>query len=431
MEVTYIANSCFVYKTPSGKKLVTDPWFDGPCNQTWFHFPPVEVGLAKALTQNPDWIYISHLHEDHLHERSLGHFPRDTTIVIGKLNTPHLANKIRSFGFSKLIELETGKKHNFEGLQWIIFKDFNGSSVGDISELGYDLDTSLWIQDESGCSVFNAIDNSLLPHNSKELRNQFGTPDLAILPYASASMYPMSMLDYPSEKKLLIANEFKKKFATIFYENAANLGAKLIIPAGGEYLLGADAAQLAIYQPIPIPADFEMDAPEVLRSSIQKLYFGDKLDVHSGETIKNINATYRNFTTENLVEYSASLSSIQADYRAMPLEESCDWKTLLQQCADNYLSATKRRGLSLNFNVRVLLNDLNIDVRFDTPGELIDKSIEFQLPSALFYQIATGKLNWNNLESSCLIGLRRFPDSYCIDLHNSMVFFRRPSLLST
>ena len=49
MQVRYIANACFLITLSTGETLLTDPWFDGPCQQTWWNFPPVPEAKAAVL----------------------------------------------------------------------------------------------------------------------------------------------------------------------------------------------------------------------------------------------------------------------------------------------------------------------------------------------------------------------------------------------
>src|SRR5476651_2523432 len=95
MRLRYIANACFLITLSGGRRILSDPWFCGPCQQTWWNFPPVHERLAEEVRQRrPDFLYISHLHHDHLHAESLASFDRATPVIVGAMNTPNLRNAL-------------------------------------------------------------------------------------------------------------------------------------------------------------------------------------------------------------------------------------------------------------------------------------------------------------------------------------------------
>ena len=61
MRIRYVANACFLITLSNGKTLLTDPWIEGPCQQTWYNFPPVGEALREEVYRGrPAAIYISH-----------------------------------------------------------------------------------------------------------------------------------------------------------------------------------------------------------------------------------------------------------------------------------------------------------------------------------------------------------------------------------
>ena len=185
MRIRYIANACFQITLANGKTLLTDPWIEGPCQQTWFNFPPVGEALrADVYAQAPDAIYISHLHHDHLHPQTLAHFDRATPILIGKLNTPNLRGALSRLGFSAIAEVpfESRQPVAALGCEAVLFSDFHGNTLGDETLVADDLDTSIYLYDADGTRLFNAVDNTILPADAARIAAEYGAPDTAILP---------------------------------------------------------------------------------------------------------------------------------------------------------------------------------------------------------------------------------------------------------
>ena len=49
MKLRYVANACFLITLAGGRRILTDPWYCGPCQQTWWNFPPVHERLADEM----------------------------------------------------------------------------------------------------------------------------------------------------------------------------------------------------------------------------------------------------------------------------------------------------------------------------------------------------------------------------------------------
>jgi hypothetical protein len=220
-------------------------------------FPPVSKALADEVrAATPDWIYISHLQQDHRHAQSLASFDRSTRVLIGRMNTPNLRAAVERLGFGDVVEQPFDTVFELEGAgcRAVLFKDFHATTAGDASLVDYDLDTSLYLFDRDGAGVFNAVDNTILPAGAAAVRKRWGAPQVAMSPYASASIFPMAMSDYDGEQKTHARDAVSGRAAARFAALAGALGAPVVIPAGGEYVLGGPAAPLSRYLPQPLEA---------------------------------------------------------------------------------------------------------------------------------------------------------------------------------
>ena len=69
MKVKFIYSACLEIQT-SDITILTDPWFtDWVMNGSWYQFPEI-LDPFEYITE-PDYIYISHIHEDHYDPRFL------------------------------------------------------------------------------------------------------------------------------------------------------------------------------------------------------------------------------------------------------------------------------------------------------------------------------------------------------------------------
>lgn len=445
MRIEYIANAGFVFQFGDGRTLLSDPWFNGPAG-TWYPFPPVAAAEQERLAGlRPDFIYISHLHGDHLHPPTLRHYPRDTPILIGAMRTPHLRRALESLGFTAVRPLAFGADHALGGgVRVRLFPDFSGSSAGHARAVDVDLDTSIWIEDADGTTVFNAVDNTITPAHAAAVAAACGRPKVAILQYAGASLYPMAMVGYDPARKAAERERLKLRFAARFCELADALGAIRVIPAAGEYVLGAEAAPLSRHLPHPT-------FPELARLCIAaglapdrlcKLYQGDRLDTGSLAVTRNPGALYRDFTEGERTAYAAGLAGV-VTIPAHPAAGADAWADDLAAAAAAFHRTRAQHGYHAAADVVIAIGvgpdgktiagepvlEVRIPLDPDADGFVFGGAVEgraltrFHLRHGLLAAIFRREISWNGGESGGLIGLERDPDVYDPGLHQLMNAF--------
>jgi UDP-MurNAc hydroxylase len=441
MRLQYVANACFLITLAGGRRILTDPWFCGPCQQTWWNFPPVRQRLADEVrASRPDFLYISHLHHDHLHAESLVGFDRATPVIVGAMNTPNLKSALAALGFRALIEtpFETRSPLADTGAELVLFKDFHGNTLGDDTQVDYDLDTSLYLTDADGTRLFLAVDNTILPADAARIAAEYGAPDIAQLPYVSASLFPMAMDDYDDARKAAAMQGLRARTAANFRELARAIGARRVIPAGGEYVLGGPAAALSRFLPQPLGSELagELNAAG-LDGRLAKLYPGDALESATLAIEPDPDAAYRDFTDAERANYALTLADRAPSYTelALPHDVAFDWPRALKKCAANYAARRAKIGFAPAMDVyldvrtpdgaRRLLFRYALD---SADGNVCEAEGErarltYRLDERLLFCLVTGLLSWNAMEASALIGVTRHPDVYQHDLHRSMVHF--------
>ena len=92
MRATSIGHAGILIETAHGS-ILCDPWFVPAFFGSWFVFPRNDQ-LSDELRdkiEHPDFLYVSHLHGDHLDEPFLaGHVSRDTTVLVPGFPTHEL-----------------------------------------------------------------------------------------------------------------------------------------------------------------------------------------------------------------------------------------------------------------------------------------------------------------------------------------------------
>ena len=72
---------------------------------SWFVFPRNDQlpGESASAIEQPDYLYVSHLHADHLDEALLAeHVDRDATVLLPGYPTDELERTLRALGFEQL-----------------------------------------------------------------------------------------------------------------------------------------------------------------------------------------------------------------------------------------------------------------------------------------------------------------------------------------
>ena len=172
MKITHYCNS-FISVNSGSSTIVCDPWLGKADNNAWLSFPLHEKGSTLLNDINPDFIYISHLHNDHFDPKLLKKFKnkKKVKIIIKKFNNERLKSKIKELNFSKILEVEAWKKFTLNKELKITIIPQQTSNKDEIdTKIDYDLDTSILIHSNKTKKIFyNNVDNPLSTNDIKNL----------------------------------------------------------------------------------------------------------------------------------------------------------------------------------------------------------------------------------------------------------------------
>jgi hypothetical protein len=265
-----------------------------------------------------------------------------------------------------------------------------------------------------------------------------------MLPYASASIFPMGMSDYDDARKSEACAAVSARASARFAAIAAALGAPVVIPAGGEYVLGGPVAAQSQFLPQPLEAELAgaLTSAGCDGVTIAKLYPGDALDSGAPAKVQRHEPSrFRGFDQRQRADYALTLADRAPAYaQIQPLALEPDWGRLLGRCAAALVARCRKIGYSpaLDLSFDVVVYDsfeplfrytVQLDdgqAGFALPDSLSDpnrRAATYTLDERLLFSLITGLLNWNAMEASGLLGLSRQPDVYDPDLHRCLVHF--------
>jgi len=109
MKITQLNSASVLIEEVSQKskvKILCDPWLEGEeYIGSWAIYPPYD--FKPENFQDVDFIYVSHIHSDHVSSKTLLKLNKNIPILIHNFPEKFLKNKIERLGF-KTIELEHG-----------------------------------------------------------------------------------------------------------------------------------------------------------------------------------------------------------------------------------------------------------------------------------------------------------------------------------
>ena len=224
MRATSVGHAGILIDTVDGS-ILCDPWFLPAFFGSWFVFPRNDQ-LSPELMQrieHPTYLYISHLHADHLDEPWLAdHIDRSTRVLIPGFPTRELERKVRSLGFENVIRTTDGEE----------------LALGPRLRIAIHVETSI-TDGPGGDSALVVSDGTARLVNQNDCRTDdldalraHGPVDLHWLQYSGAIWYPM-VYDEPSQRmRELVEAKVTSQFARAMRYVEA-IGARAVVPSAG------------------------------------------------------------------------------------------------------------------------------------------------------------------------------------------------------
>lgn len=219
MEVTFLGHAGLYIQTVHGSVLC-DPWFNPMYFASWFPFPSNEDVDLKKISK-PDYLYISHLHNDHFDAQFLGdHISKDATVLLPDFPLDFLERALRNLGFTKFIHAKDRQLLEAGGLRFMLM-----ALAGPNGALG---DSSIMV-DDGETRIFDQNDAKLV---DLDTLNRFGPFDVHFIQFSGAIWYPM-VYKMPEKRKRVLGrkkrdNQFERAVRYI-----KQIGASYVIPSAG------------------------------------------------------------------------------------------------------------------------------------------------------------------------------------------------------
>ena len=114
MQVTSVGHAGFRIDTKAGS-ILCDPWVNPAYFASWFPFPDNSALDWDALG-DCDYLYVSHLHDDHFDPKNLReHVNKDAVVLLPDFPVPDLQRELEKLGFHRFFETTDSVKHRVSG----------------------------------------------------------------------------------------------------------------------------------------------------------------------------------------------------------------------------------------------------------------------------------------------------------------------------
>lgn len=449
MIITHYANS-FVTIKSGATTLACDPWLGYGNENAWLSYPIFQNGEKTLNSLNPKFVYISHMHCDHLDPQILKHYKNKKTIfIIKKFKNPRLKNKILNLGFKNILELDAWKKYK-------ISKEFCISIVPQMDsytsnsedshnvkdEINYDLDTSIVVQCNKTKKVFyNNVDNPVSLSGLKKIKahikKHFSTNciDIICLPTGAAGEYPQCFLNIKrkTEQKKIIKNHLDslKKQISI-------LSPKIFFPAGGIYVVYGKFSRLNKY--LAIPKNNQVKKIISKKTSFIELLGGKSIDLENNKkniinsnfnkmsTFKAIKITNnkkyfyeknleKNINTKNYNDYFVK-SKINYFDRLKNYKFKTNWKIVFNV----YKNLKLNKSCQIDFKKSKFIQSFEIIKNTGKKNKNNFTTLELFLDLKLFCSALTRSCAWNPAIAGSVILYKRKPNKFDPNVISSINF---------
>ncbi len=253
MKVTYYASSTILVEA-DGVKVLMDPWLeDGEYYGSWAHYPPVEVDYS--IFDDVDYIYITHIHPDHMSRKTLAKLNKSIPILIHNYDAKFLKRNLEFCGYA-VEELPNGHTKNLSDdfrLTVYAADDCDPELCGAFFKCaplhgrsGSTQVDSLCVLEHGEQVMVNTNDcpfgltQPLLP----KIRERHGNIAMLLTGYTGAGPYPQC---FSAMSKIDVEKAAKAKLDQ-FHQQGLNfikaLNPRYVLPFAGQYTLAGELACL-------------------------------------------------------------------------------------------------------------------------------------------------------------------------------------------
>lgn len=395
----YLGQSGFVLEH-RGIRLAMDPWFSPAFFQAWFPYPDNRFLLDRVAGRPLDFLYVSHLHEDHFDEETLKQIPRDVTVLCPDYRSGQLQRELRRLGFEKLLLL--GHKERREIAPGTAASLFLDTSHKEDSGLLLELDGFRFLNLNDCAPPLGDIPTGV---------------DLLAAQYSGAMWYP-NCYDYPPDVMRRKNAEIGRSLKELLSAKCRMAQAKAYLPSGGPVCFLDPALRPYNNREETIFPLWEQVAEGFSASNpgvdVLRALPGDEILVKGGKPVLAPHAGSR--PDSDIAAYSerrrAEWEAFHRMDRHLPTDEevSAYFKDLVQRNR-HLLEGYPGKTIRISSGAK----EWAVEVGPENAGVKTGAShpqYTFRVPEQILRLLVSGAATWEHALASMRLGLHRDPDIY-------------------
>jgi len=418
-------------------KVLTDPWLtDGEYYGSWYHYPPFEEKSLKDLEY--DYIYVSHIHPDHLSEKTFKALPLNKPVLVHKYDSKFVKRKLEMLGFV-VIECDNGIPFEFgnggsitiyaaDNCNPEICGKFMGCGIVETKFGSTQIDSlALFKMDENVILNTNDCPYELAAQTIKANKLDQLKIDLLLVGYAGAGPYPQCFEFDTEEEKITAAKAKEQQSLKQAIEYIKLLRPICFAPFAGTYVLGSRLASLTDYRGVPsvsYATQFLTEAVADISKGIHLEKF-DSYDCQSETLAQSDN------------KFSLSREQYTKEISKKPLDYDGD-KWVDSELGDLIVSAYKRfkskaEEIDFKSDTKLVIRSEKIAFQLSVDStaeeipldkELMGPYVRIDVDHNLLHRLLRGPryAHWNNAEIGSHLKFLRKPNSFERGLYHCMCF---------
>jgi len=401
-------------------------------DNAWMSYPVKDLDVLNKI--KPNYIYISHLHPDHLDPKTLEKFEdKNVKIIIKRFPDGRLKKRINSLGYKNVLECDPWKEYNInDDFSVVLIPQMTSNTDALPEDINYDLDTSILIISKKNKKIFyNNTDNPVSSKDMKKIRDfveeHFKSKvNIACFPVGASSEYPQCFLginrEEEKEKIIKKSHEYVKKILN-------TLKPDLFFPAGGTYLICGKFSKLNKYVGLP---NLE-ETTKIIKDDLKI----DSCVIEGGKSILIEEKNYKFLNDASNIDLFLSQDDCITKTSKTPysyeLSNEIDDLSLLddnfKKAKENYFNAMKKKQINVDWIVKFFIYK-NITLKLNgnlsdnchpiktyeiTPNNKSNHSIQelkCHLDHRLFSNLLKRKNIWNVSLSGSFILFEREPNKF-------------------
>ncbi|MBN9287348.1 MAG: hypothetical protein BGO43_15765 [Gammaproteobacteria bacterium 39-13] len=401
----------------NGKRILFDPWMDdGIFHGAWYHYPPSKVHIEDL--GHIDYVYISHIHEDHCSAGTIKHLNEDAEIIIMDKKPNFVAKFLdnHQFKFKKIHLVKP--KSPLAILPDLTVDILEGDPANPMANA---IDSTLIIR-WGDFIIVNANDCIPYQEGMDYILKNYEKIDLALLPYGGGSGYPSCYLNLTEEEKASEQKRIMHNRMEQFVKNVNYLKPKTVMPFADQYAVAGSRSDLNQY--ISHPA-----SPGVIEAFIADKQFDSQLLLlNSGQSYdftlneKQPPDPYHHFTLADRDAYLEGLKGIKYDHEHFQLNPTVALDRLVSHARSRLWQMQQTKNFFPEFTLYLDANDLQRRFKINFLNENIeeisfDKAcdesfLRISVSATLLMLLLVGHVSWNIADAALFLDYERKPNVY-------------------